>query len=887
MPCGEGKDRVGMVGHDDPRNLVIPPAIEMHEGLTDNPGARRITQGTISMTRIKVTLDAGGEESVILSFPVDAQGLRVFFQPDFTIRFQLTDQMCGQRIRQPERHVVNRLALLPVRQAIGCLTDFVTRIVESKVHERRGALQRAFRGFARRSGERRSFLLAPPEERNVVRIVIKVAARESVRGEGNVDDRLSVRVRRLKAWWRGEARRKVAHRPLDGGLPVVTEACGGQIPSRAGMTNLSNRRHSRTETPTPWKTMNNLILNMRPDAVDLRDRIYSPTLRELPPRHNNSPFDNEEWARRIKDQKKTSACTGYALSGMIEILLETTGRLDGLAASPADGRISPFMPYYFARRYDEIPGDSDADEGSTARAAMKAWSKHGAAGRESWPAIGYPTGRDWIEDAFRRPLGAYFRVDHTSITDMHAAINETGALYVAGAVHAGWQDPRADGTISFSKSEASTGGHAFLIVGYDESGFWIQNSWGKSWGKKGFAHLTYGDWNANGWDAWVAQAGVQISSYIDTLSSGLSLSNASQQAAPEKLLSSNEAIRAQQLNPFIINLENNGTLSPKGSYSTTPEDLNLLITHYIPSAVKDFKIKDGDPIDIAIYAHGGLTPEKGAAETAAKWLPALYHEKVFPLFIMWETGAVDTIGSILSDAFNRHRTAVGSPLDWLADHVDDRLETAVSGIGTTFWDEMKENAAEATLNRNGGLHQLFTVLTKSGKDLMPRLRIHLIGHSAGAVFHAHLLPALLKAKLAVDGVYFMAPAARMDLFESHILPHYKSGKVACYTQFHLSDKDEQSDWCGELLNVKIYNKSLLYLVSNAFERKRGTPLLGMEKFVSPAVRKNPNPQDVEVWDWIPSRSGAKVPNAASSSQHGGFGEDDDAIASIVTRIANR
>ena len=33
------------------------------------------------------------------------------------------------------------------------------------------------------------------------------------------------------------------------------------------------------------------------------------------------------------------------------------------------------------------------------------------------------------------------------------------------------------------------GGHAFAIVGYNEVGFLVQNSWGPEWGKGGFATL--------------------------------------------------------------------------------------------------------------------------------------------------------------------------------------------------------------------------------------------------------------------------------------------------------------------------------------------------------------------------------------------------------------
>jgi hypothetical protein len=39
------------------------------------------------------------------------------------------------------------------------------------------------------------------------------------------------------------------------------------------------------------------------------------------------------------------------------------------------------------------------------------------------------------------------------------------------------------------------GGHCISIVGYDETGFEIRNSWGKYWGYKGYSHMNYEDFN--------------------------------------------------------------------------------------------------------------------------------------------------------------------------------------------------------------------------------------------------------------------------------------------------------------------------------------------------------------------------------------------------------
>jgi C1A family cysteine protease len=68
-------------------------------------------------------------------------------------------------------------------------------------------------------------------------------------------------------------------------------------------------------------------------------------------------------------------------------------------------------------------------------------------------------------------------------------------------------------------SDIPLGGHAFAIVAYDADGFWIQNSWGPTWGNEGFCHLGYGDWLANGSDVWVARLRARWALFDRTLSS--------------------------------------------------------------------------------------------------------------------------------------------------------------------------------------------------------------------------------------------------------------------------------------------------------------------------------------------------------------------------------
>ena len=124
--------------------------------------------------------------------------------------------------------------------------------------------------------------------------------------------------------------------------------------------------------------------------------------------------------------------------------------------------------------------------------------------------------RNWDVDALRTTLGVYYRVDVRSVVDMQAAIRQVGALYVSGTVHEGWAVPtgkRLRGHADLVAIQAvaqpkDPGGHAFALVGYNERGFVVQNSWGPDWGSKGFALLPYADWVNHGSDAWVFTLGV-------------------------------------------------------------------------------------------------------------------------------------------------------------------------------------------------------------------------------------------------------------------------------------------------------------------------------------------------------------------------------------------
>src|SRR6266481_5100096 len=116
-------------------------------------------------------------------------------------------------------------------------------------------------------------------------------------------------------------------------------------------------------------------LDARPDTLDFRDRMYEPTLVEVP---TERPLSDYLKARvPVLDQGKEGACTGFGLATVIHYLLRTR------RVVPDRAEVSPWMLYEMARRYDEWPGEHY--EGSSARGAMTGWVKHGVCSAEKWP----------------------------------------------------------------------------------------------------------------------------------------------------------------------------------------------------------------------------------------------------------------------------------------------------------------------------------------------------------------------------------------------------------------------------------------------------------------------------------------------------------------------
>ena len=612
-----------------------------------------------------------------------------------------------------------------------------------------------------------------------------------------------------------------------------------------------------------------------PDRLDLRDRPYTPPVSKAPPASANSL---EGLRVQPLNQKDTNACTGFALSACVNILLQRSGR-------GAESPVSPFMLYDMARRYDEFAGPVTKDTGSSLRGAMKGWYKHGVCRAELWQLLNMPPATldkaDWWLDAARRPLGAYYRVDTRSATDMHAAIHDVGVLYASAICHEGWDKgsrltsaQREDWAIPFQKAAPADGGHAFVIVGYNQRGFLILNSWGDEWGDHGLATLTYDDWLEHAMDCWVAQLGVPTEQHLEIARSASLRTD----GAGAVRLAAEPVLRNREIGPFIIDMENNGELSRTGDFRTQEADVKTLVVDHLRQFRKTYGLEN-QVIDIAIYAHGGLTGEETAAQTAAKWIPALYQNHIFPIFLMWETDLFSTVTNRCRDLIAR-LTAEPRPTAGLRDQLqrfwNTRVERTLTEPGSWLWDEMKQNAEAITNNPRSGAR----ILYEASKDIIApgRVRLHLIGHSAGAIVHSHVVQGLAAGGWQFESINFMAPAVRVDTFKSTVLAQMQTGRVKRYNQLHLSEEmEEQDPTCRPLCG---YGRSLLYLVSESFEHGKRTNILGIAKHHDAMLSSIGADVGQRMASWSAPMAGSM------STTHGGFDDDARALETVIKLIRN-
>jgi len=567
------------------------------------------------------------------------------------------------------------------------------------------------------------------------------------------------------------------------------------------------------------------ISRTKKDPTDVRDRLYQPSATSLPfecpPQADVARFlPRYTEAKMILDQGQEGACTGFGLSCVINYLRWVR------AGTPTSFEsVSPRMLYTLARRYDEYAGENY--EGSSCRGAIKGWFNNGVCLEKDWPYApgkSNPAAYGFATRATENTLGVYYRIDKTCITDLQAAILQHGAVFVSAYTHDGWDGvpdvkkapaSHADlPAIAFDGRPSQDGGHAFALVGFNARGFVIQNSWGPQWGSGGFAVLGYLDWLANGMDSWVVALGVQ-----GVVAGRLAVGDSAKGLAGIDRSRWWDAGLAYQ---HSVVFGNDGRVA---RYLTEDEQPRKLQQQAFALPDAWFRTRPAtEKKRLVVYAHGGLNSEDAAIARARAMGRFFVGNGCYPLFVIWKTGLLESIGDLMADA--RRDAVVGAGVgEWLTEKTDLAIEKTIGRpLARPIWSEMKENAGLAFEPRRGGQLLLDGIEALAG-TWGDAFELHVVGHSAGSILLGHLMGALgarAAARATLKSVHLYAPACTV----SFAAAHYANDSDVMERLYLdvLSDREERGDTVAS-----IYRKSLLYLVSNALEADLRTPILGLDR----------------------------------------------------------
>lgn len=210
----------------------------------------------------------------------------------------------------------------------------------------------------------------------------------------------------------------------------------------------------------------------RLESIDRRDGLFPVSaVLTTPP---NIPF-KYWWAEGWwGNQGSTSECVSYSWQHWIE---------DGpVIQDVIFGRKSPMYNtnkfYKECQKRDPWPGDSY--DGTSIRAGAKILKDLGIISEYRWA---------------------------NSIDDVVNTVLTLGPMVVGTKWYSGMYNPNSKGIITVSGRQ--NGGHAYLIDGVDTVNKYlrIKNSWGRRWGKKGFAFISFNHFEKllhNGGEACIA-----------------------------------------------------------------------------------------------------------------------------------------------------------------------------------------------------------------------------------------------------------------------------------------------------------------------------------------------------------------------------------------------
>jgi len=234
---------------------------------------------------------------------------------------------------------------------------------------------------------------------------------------------------------------------------------------------------------------------VRADPSDWRDLVYESTRQPL-----RDVVDLRLWASTVEEQGHLGSCTGQAVVGAYELLVNRD-----YAAQHTE--LSRLFVYYNARL---LEGEVKEDVGAYIRDAIRAVQRYGVCDERIWPyQINYfnitPTEASY-RDAKKRNIKNYRRV--SGLPDILDVLNSNRPITFSLLVYREF-DQLEDSSDYILRLPADNtkplGGHAMCLVGYDLKRELVlaRNSFGADWCMGGYCWLTFDYIRQETMDNWV------------------------------------------------------------------------------------------------------------------------------------------------------------------------------------------------------------------------------------------------------------------------------------------------------------------------------------------------------------------------------------------------
>lgn len=229
------------------------------------------------------------------------------------------------------------------------------------------------------------------------------------------------------------------------------------------------------------------MLGWKRDDHDFRDHWakVSPLKADLP-----SSVDLRNLMPPIWNQGSLGSCTSQAVCAVIQFT-----EIETLSV----GRMPSRRYVYFNTR--ALQGNTKDDTGASIRTTIKAWINDGVC-RESTCKYSVgdfavkPSTEAYKEGRARKaPMASYQRVD-VALDDIKDQLAHGNPIAGGFPVYESFMSSavRNSGVVPMPKrTERQVGGHAVVLCGYDDRTrmFLVRNSWGTSWGQKGYCWMPY------------------------------------------------------------------------------------------------------------------------------------------------------------------------------------------------------------------------------------------------------------------------------------------------------------------------------------------------------------------------------------------------------------